>query len=384
MIISQKKRILFFVTEDWYFSMHFQHFAVAAIKNGWEVDLICNTGQKGHDVRNDIERSGINLIPCKLSRSGITPFQDLKALLRLLKIVRKRKPCVIHAVALKPILFCNIASLVTQTPLIAMITGLGHVFTGSSIKARLAKPVVTAAMKSVSRNVSSKLVVLNNEDADWVCQNFSASQTGVSIIPGTGVDLARFSPAEKIARNCFRVAYVGRMLTEKGIFDLIEAIKILKKDSFDLELFLAGEPDPSNPASIDISQLQKWEKEKLCKYLGHSKNIETIYQQIDVLILPSYREGLGMTIIEAASTGIPSIATDVPGCRSAVINGKTGLLVPSGQPEKIADAIKYLIRNPEIRMTMGENARKFVEENFSQGIVINKVLSLYSELSRKT
>lgn len=375
-------RLLFFVTEDWYFSMHFQHFADAAINSGWNVCLVCNTGQKGETIKWDIERSGIRLIPISFSRSGMTPIQDMRVIFKLLKIIKTFKPNLIHAVALKPILFCHIASLITKTPLIAMITGLGHVFTGRSIKAFFARPIITAFMRSVSRNKISKIVVLNDEDASWVCQNFSSS-ANVEVIPGTGVDLKRFVPSTHKPSSTFRISFVGRMLTDKGILDLIEAMRILRKENMQVELIMAGEPDPSNPASISREQLEQWEQDGLCRYLGHSKNIEKIYREIDVLLLPSYREGLGMTIIEAAATGIPSIASDVPGCRSAVIDGKTGILIPPRQPREIANAVRYLINNPELRKTMGENARKFAEEKFAKEIVINKFLNLYSEISRK-
>lgn len=379
-MLMQKGNLLFFVSEDWYYEMHFQQFGEAALKDGWNVYLVCNTGQKGPEIRKRIVASGINVEPVEFSRTGITPLLDLQALFKIFSLVRRIKPDIIHAVAQKPILICQVISMMTRIPLIAMITGLGHVFTSSSLKARLLKPLITAGMRSVAKNPLSRFVVLNHEDAEWISQNFRADTAKVITIPGTGVDLNRFFPPVSKPELPFKVAYVGRMLKDKGIVELIEAVKLLRQKNVDLQLILAGAPDPSNPASITLKQLQDWQKDGYCNFVGHIYEIEEMYRQIHLLALPSYREGLGMTIIEAAASEVPSIASDVPGCRSAVIDGETGLLVPAKNPQALADAIEKLIMDPELREKMGRRARKMVEETFAVELATRLIIEQYNHI----
>ncbi|HNX75890.1 MAG TPA: glycosyltransferase family 4 protein [Candidatus Rifleibacterium sp.] len=380
---NNKKNLLFFVSEDWYYEMHFQQFGEAAVKDGWRVYLVCNTGQKGPEIAKRLVASGVDVTPVQFSRTGITPWLDIKAILKIFSLVNRIKPDVIHAVAQKPILICHVISLLARIPLIAMITGLGHVFTANSLKARFLKPLVTAGMRSVAKNPLSRFVVLNVEDAEWICQNFRAAPDKVITIPGTGVDLKRFFPPIRRPELPFKVAYVGRMLKDKGIIELIEAVKILRQKEVELQLLLAGAPDPSNPASITLEQLQAWQREGLCNFVGHIFAIEEFYRQIHLLALPSYREGLGMTIIEAAASEVPSVASDVPGCRSAVINGETGILVPAKDPQALADAIERLIRQPELREKMGRRARTMVEDTFAVDLATRLIIDQYNHILHK-
>lgn len=378
--MGRKRRLLFFVAEDWYFELHFKQFAIAAVNAGWEVCLVCNTGQKGDEVQTKILSCGIKIVPIRLSRSGITPWMDIRAFLTVLSIVKSFKPQVIHAVALKPILLSQFVSFLTRTPFLAMITGLGYVFTGTSAKALLVKPVVSTVMRFVARNPFARFLVLNEEDAQWVQDNFNTHSKKVKTIPGTGIDLCRFFPAKQKPDLPFTVAYVGRMLNDKGIIELIEAVRILRDRGVILKLILAGAPDPGNPASISMENIKDWQQNRLCSYLGHIGNVEELYRQIHILALPSYREGLGMTILEAAATGVPSIATDVPGCRSAVKNGETGILVPVKNANLLADAIEELLCSPDKREAMGLEARKLVEEKFDSKIVVGLMLEQYNEM----
>lgn len=367
------------MAEDWYFALHFQQFAVAAIKDGWDVHLVCNVGQKGDEILSKIVTAGIHVIPVKLARTGITPFLDLKAFFTVYDLARALKPKIIHAVALKPILISQCISSLAKIPLLAMITGLGYVFTGESVKAALARPIVTTAMRFVTKNPLSKFVVLNHEDAAWIHENFGADNDKIITIPGTGIDLKRFSPAQQPLAAPFKIAYVGRMLKDKGIFELIEAVKILRVKQIKLQLILAGAPDPSNPASITEAQLQAWQQDGWCSCSGHIHEIENLYRQVHAVTLPSYREGLGMTILEAAATGLPCVATDVPGCRSAVVDGETGILVPPRDPQALADAIERLALQPDLRQSMGAKARNLVEQKFARDIVVEQMLDLYRE-----
>lgn len=377
--MSHKGNLLFFATEDWYFAMHFLHFAVAAQNSGWNVKLVCNTGQKGKQALEQIEAANISVIPLKLSRASITPILDIKAFFKVLSIIKSWKPTLIHAIALKPILFCEVYSRLFKIPVLSMMTGLGFVFASETLKAQLIKPFMLALLKLIFLNKSNHLSMLNTDDAEWANANIGLAKERIELLPGVGVNTEKFKPASEPPEP-FKLAYVGRMLKDKGLFELIEAIKFLKSEKICIELLMAGAPDPSNPASVTDIQIKEWQNDGLCTYYGHISDVPEFINRAHALALPSYREGMPTCILEAASAGLPSVSTLVPGCRNAVVDKETGFLVKHKNSEELAQAIKKLIQAPELRRKMGQKAREYVIRNFSQSIVKEKILSIYSKL----
>lgn len=372
-----KGKLLFFVTEDWYLTMHFLHIAKAASQNGWQVTLICNTGQKGTHALDLILDSGLNFIPVKLSRSTISPLNDLKTYKKILSFVKSWKPDLIFAVAIKPILISGLISRKFSIPVLSMMTGLGYVFSSDTVKAALVKPFIQQLLSYTFANPLNKLLVLNNEDALWAEKNLKVTSKKVSTLPGIGVDISRFKASPK-PEGKFTLAYVGRMLKDKGLYELINAIKILQQKGTALELVLAGAPDPSNPASISEKIILEWQNQGLCKYLGHINDIPGFLNKANALVLPSYREGMPTCIIEASASGLPCIATNVAGCRDAVIDDKTGILVKPRDIQSLAEAIQKLANNPQLCEKMGKNARKMAIELYSQHIVQQQMLDLFN------
>jgi len=377
-----KPRLMFFATEDWYFAMHFLHFAVAAQNSGWEVILVCNTGQKGDSALQEIEAAGIHTFPVKLARTSITPLADLNAFMKIFSIIRKWQPQLIHAIALKPIIFSSVYSALSNIPVVNMMTGLGFVFTSSSVKARLLQPILIRALRLIFSSRKSRLIVLNTEDAMWAENTFKLADSQLSILPGVGIDTERFCPGTPQS-EIFTIAYVGRMLRDKGLYELIESTSILRQKGLKFKLRLAGAPDPSNPESIDEMEIAGWQSKGLCDYLGHIADIPQFLRAADIMVLPSYREGMPTCILEAASCGLPCIATDVPGCREAVTNGTTGLLVPARNPRALAEAIHQLASNRAYRIRLGAQARQAVLEKYSRQLVLAKMLKIYED-SRDT
>lgn len=374
--MQQKKRLLFFVTEDWYFSLHFLHFAEYAIKLGWEVCLFCNTGQKGQYPLQQIQDACVKVFPLSLSRSGIKPLDDLKIFFKLLNFTKRWKPAVMHAVALKPIFICDLISRLTRVPTIAMLTGLGFVYTSDSLKARILRPLISKLLQWSWKSKWNKFVVLNDEDSSWAQQNFGISSEAVFVLPGVGIDTDKFSP-KPVFEGEFSLAYVGRILKDKGIYELIKAIEIVKDRGGKVRLVLIGAPDQSNSASISNRQIEEWVKNGYCEFWGHISDVAGALSKFHAVILPSYREGMPTSILEAASSGLPCIATNVPGCRSAVIDGETGLLVPPRNSEELARAIERLAQNPMLREKMGTKAREMVVEKFSREKILTLMMRIY-------
>ena len=199
------------------------------------------------------------------------------------------------------------------------------------------------------------------------------------VIPGTGVDLAEFQPSDEPAEVPPVVAMVGRMLTDKGVHELVSAVERLRAAGQAVVLRLVGAPDPKNPASIDADQLAAWADAGTIDYRGFVRDIPAVWREAHVAVLPSYREGLGMSLIEAAACGRPLIATDVAGCRQAVVDGVTGMLVPARDSVALATAIEALLADPERRRAMGVSARADAEKRFDKAIVLERTLALYRD-----
>ncbi|MFZ5951007.1 MAG: glycosyltransferase family 4 protein [Candidatus Rifleibacteriota bacterium] len=373
-----KGRLLFVVTEDWYLSMHFLHIAMYARKEGWDVTLICNTGQKGTHAIDQILDSGLRFVPVRLSRSAISPLNDLKTFRKIFNFVKEWRPDIIFSVAIKPIMISGLISRWFGIPLLSMMTGLGYVFTSDSLKAALVKPFIRGMLEFTFASPLSRLLVLNSEDVIWAEENLHVRKGEIRTLPGIGVDLDRFKVVPE-PEGIFTLAYVGRMLKDKGIYELIDAVKILQQRKITLKLMLAGEPDPSNPASVKEEVILEWQRQGLCEYHGHIMDVPGFLNRSHALVLPSYREGMPTCIIEASASGLPCVTTDVAGCREAVIHGKTGLIVPVRNSEKLAEAIAELYHNPDLRRQMGENARRMAIDLYSQEIVQKQMVELFSE-----
>lgn len=375
-----KGRLLFVITEDWYLTMHFLHIAKAAESAGWDVTLICNTGQKGTHALDQILDSDLRFVPVKLSRSAISPLNDVKTFRKIYHFVREWRPDLIFSVAIKPILISGLVSRWFGIPLLTMMTGLGYVFSSETVKAALVKPFIRGMLEFTFSSPLSRLLVLNREDAAWAEENLRVRQGEIKTLPGIGVDLDRFNVAPE-PEGEFTLAYVGRMLKDKGLYELIDAIKLLQQQKVGVKLVLAGAPDPSNPASIKEEIILEWQRQGLCDYVGHITDVPGFLNRAHALVLPSYREGMPTCIIEASASGLPCITTDVAGCREAVVNGETGLIVPARNAAKLAEAIAKLASDPELRREMGKKARQMAIDLYSQQIVQAQMLLLFDEWS---
>ena len=200
-----------------------------------------------------------------------------------------------------------------------------------------------------------------------------------SLILGSGVDLKRFHVSSEPTRIC-TIVVPARMLKEKGIFEAVQAAQILRRRGFVFEMHLCGGVDLENPGAISEAQLRSWSAQGDIRWIGHQTSMDKIFQEANIVCLPSYREGLPLALIEAAASGRAMVATDVPGCRHVVINGKTGLLVPAKDSEQLAEALAKLIVDADYRRELGANARTLAECEFSNEQIISKLWRLYVEL----
>jgi glycosyltransferase involved in cell wall biosynthesis len=223
------------------------------------------------------------------------------------------------------------------------------------------------------------VALVQNPDDRQALLSLGIADNHVAVIPGSGVDVERLRPTAEPS-GTQTIAFVGRLLEDKGIRTLIAAFQLLRSRGCAVNMLMAGQIDPANPTSISAAELETWMCEPGIRWLGHVKDIASVWAQAHIAVLPSRREGLPKALLEAAACGRPMIATDVPGCREIVLPDQTGLLVPLDNPEALADAIDQLVNSFELRQRFGGAARHLAAEKFSDQAIGQQTVRLYRDL----
>ena len=373
------RKILFLVSEDWYFLSHRLPIARAARDAGAEVVVATRVRDRGAEI----EAEGFRLIPVELARSGRNPLHDLRTLLSLIALYRRERPDVVHHVALKPALYGSIAAWWTGLPaMVNAFAGMGFVFISNGLFARLLRPVIAGLFRFLLNRPASRVIVQNPDDAALFTGRIGVAPHRITIIRGSGVDIESFRPQATEPPGQPVAVCVSRMLWDKGIGELVEAARLLKTRGVAIRIRLVG-PGDDNPAAIPQATLDAWADEGIVEVAGPSRNIAGEYAAAHIAVLPSYREGLPKSLLEAAASGLPMVATDVPGCREVCREGETGLLVPLRSVTELADALEKLATDPALRIRLGKAARAAAETEFAEAIVIAQTLALYRERARR-
>lgn len=371
--MTAKPRLLFLVSEDWYFLSHRMPLAEAARDAGFEVYVATRVSDKDEVIR----AAGLHLLPIALNRGGVNPLHDLSVLADLIRIYRKVRPDVVHHVAVKPVLYGTVAAWFSGCRnVINALAGLGFVFTSASTKARLLRPLLRGMFRLLLGGARCRLIVQNRDDRRLFIDSGLVAPGRISLIPGSGVDIGQLRPWPE-PPGPVRAALVARMLWDKGVGEAVAAARILKQRGVPLEVVLVGRPDPANPRSISQAQLEAWRDEGVVRLAGHRDDIAAVWRENHIGLLPSYREGMPKALLEAAACGRPLVSTDVTGCRECVEDGINGLLVPLGDAEKLADALQRLAEDAALRHRLGAGARHLAETRFSLDSVIAAHLALY-------
>ncbi|CAG1020783.1 galacturonosyltransferase [Methylococcales bacterium] len=371
-----RPRLLFLITEDWFFCSHFLARAMAARDAGYDVLVVARERDKADLVR----AQDMKFIALEFSRKSLNPLSELRVFLAILEIYRREKPTLVHHIASKPILYGSLAALLTGIRgIVNAPVGMGYVFSSNDLKARLLRPFLKFGYRLLINPRGSKVIFENQDDLGSFVQEGAVRPEDAVLIKGAGVDLSEFHPSTKTTGEVV-VVLVARMLKDKGIMEFIEAARILKQRGVVARFVLVGDIDQHNHAAIDKSVLLQWSAQGVVDWWGHRSDIPEVLQQADIACLPSYREGLPKALLEAMAAGLPCVATDVPGCREAVRDGENGLLVPVRNPEALALALEQLIADPRLRHRLGQRGRQRIEQEFSTEHVVAQTLSLYKEM----
>lgn len=371
--------ILFVANVDWYVISHRIKIIEAAVDNGFNVTVACeDTGQK-----SEILKTGAHFVDFKFSRSGTNPLKELLLLYKFYNLYKTEKFDVLHHVSLKPVIYGSfMARLLKKPAILNAVSGLGYVFTSENSKSGVIQKAMLTLMKYGFKKQNLAFIFQNTDDHRELKNLGSVfPENIVYYIKGSGVDLKEYSPKTNSGSRKIKILFPARMLFDKGIRELKTATELLKNAFEDKVTFvLAGKADPGNKAGVSEDYLNNWQDGSYVKWIGFSKNMIETFQESDIVILPSYREGLPKSLIEAAAMGKPIITTNAVGCKECVDDGVNGLLVPVRSGEKLAEALIKLIENPELRKKMGNASRIKAENEFDIGLVISKHLEIYKEL----
>jgi glycosyltransferase involved in cell wall biosynthesis len=371
-----KKKLLYVVNVDWFFISHRLPLAIEAINQGYEVHIA--THLSNH--KEQLEEAGLIVHNLPISRSSLSVFSLFSFFLKLKKIFQDLKPDIVHLVTIKPVLVGGIAARLFKVPaVVSAISGLGYIFLDQGILALIRRSLVQFLYRLALAHKNIIVIFQNEDDKKIITSYTKLSDKNISLIGGSGANINTFYYEQPSTKNLIALL-PARLLKDKGILEFVEAARILKVRNVKVTFVLAGNIDYDNPSSISKKELDSWISEGIIEYWGFRDNMCKTLAQSSIVVLPSYREGFPKVLMEAAAKGRAIITTDVPGCRDAIINNITGILVPPKNSDLLANAIQYLIEDPEKIISMGREGRDLAEKKFDEAIIIQKHLDGYERL----
>ena len=370
-------KLILFANTDWYLYNFRRSLALGAISEGHDVILVSPAGPYGQKLID----LGLRWIPAPMERRSLNPFHELALLVWLWRLVRTEKADVVHSFTIKCAVYGGLAARLAGAARVNAIAGMGYVFISDEWLARTLRPIVWALLRLALGGVRTRLILQNVDDISLFKKTGIGLAAHTRLIPGSGVDCTRFlPPAESERRRPLRVVLAARMIGDKGVREFVEAACMLKLQGRTLRFQLAGAPDPGNPASIPESALLDWEAAGLVDWLGHVDDMPALLASADIVVLPSYREGLPKSLIEAAACARPLVTTDAPGCRDVVTDGVDGLLVPVRDVLALAQAIARLQDDRSLARSLGEAARAKALAEYDERRIVARTLDVYYEL----
>lgn len=357
---------------------------------GFRAELIETLVHSGHTVycfcsdfdqksEHKIELMGAIPIKYQLKRAGLNPISDILTIIQLKNILEEIKPDIVFSYFVKPVIYGTIAAkLAGIRRRVAMLEGLGYAFTelkkGFTLKQKILKTIQIALYK-ITLPMTEKVIFLNKDDyQDLIIRNNIILQSH-HVLGGIGVDLSKF-PYSPPPKKPIKFLFIGRLLAEKGIFEFVNAAKIVKRNHPDIEFIVLGGLDNENPGGLSKVQLSKLLDECVITYPGHVDDVGYWIKESSVFVLPSYREGMPRSSQEAMATGRAIITTDAPGCKDTVIEGENGFIIPRWDEHNLVNKMLFFIDNPDAIDKMGLVSNKIAIDNLDINKVNKKLISI--------
>ncbi|MEM7478868.1 MAG: glycosyltransferase family 4 protein [Planctomycetota bacterium] len=376
-------KLLFVVNVDWFFLSHRLPIALEAQKKGYEVHVATtSTGRI-----DEIAQYGFQTYELSLKRSSMSFLDSFRAFLEIRRIYRCVKPLVVHLISIKPVIIGGFAARICGIPgVVAAVPGLGFIFSDKGVVASLRRFLVGFGYSVALGHKNLVVIFQNTEDKRTISEIARVDDKKVRIIRGSGVDLQLFTFVPLRTETPI-VLFAGRLLKDKGVEEFVDAARLLKNEPDappnGVRCVIVGEPDEGYRATISAEQLTNWETEGAVEFWGKRDDMQKVISLAQIVVLPSYREGLPKVLAEAAACGRAVITTDVPGCRDAIEPNETGLLVPVRESEPLAAAIRALLDDTQRCREMGVKGRELAERKFDVRSVVNQHLQIYNELIRR-
>lgn len=371
-------KIVLFANTDWYLYNFRRALALALRDAGHDVLMISPDGPYGARLG----ALGFRWIPAPMERRSLNPVRELALVRWMRDLILKERVDLVHGFTIKCAVYGALAArFAGNRARVSAVAGLGYVFTSTDPQTRLLRPLVRAMMRFAMDGDRARLILQNPDDVALFERTGIVAPSRIRLIRGSGVDCTRFDRAgvRKVGEP-MRVLLATRLLWDKGIKEYIEAARKLKAQGRTMKFLLAGDPDPGNPSTLSEQQVRQWVDEGLIDWLGHVDDVPSLLASVHVMVLPSHREGLPRSLIEAAACGLALVTTDVPGCREVVTHEVDGLLVPLRDPDALAAAIARLDDDTELAARLGTAAKAKALAEFDERIVIQRTMEVYREL----
>ena len=377
---ASARTFVYIINVDWYFDLHWLQRALATQSAGFAVHLIMDFTDEA--ILKRLIALGFICHTWTLNRKSINPINNIKEFIQLYGYLRNLSPVIVHAITIKPNIYTGLITYLLNMPYVISITGTGTVFSGKSLTIKILKPFIRLIYKALKAGKKIRRIVFENgEDLRYFVNTRLCAADEAVLILGAGVNTDIFTPVAELTTDKIIILFAARLLWEKGLGDLVDAVRLLRTQGLNFEVQVAGIIDHSTMNAIPESVLEQWHSEGLINWLGTVKNMPDLIAQANIVVLPTfYGEGVPRILIEASSSQRAIVTTDMPGCRELVKHGVNGLLVSPQNVVELANALSMLINDPVRRENMGKQGRRLVEQYYSENHVIAQTLALYSEL----
>lgn len=367
-------RVAIVLNTSWNIYNFRMNFVKTLLEKGYEVHTIAPVDAYTHYLID----AGCHHHPLRMDSRGINPIKDFGLILELRGIYKKLKPDMILHYTIKPNVYGSIASAGLRIPIINNVCGLGTVFLRKNLLSSIA-----ILLYRWSFRFSKKVFFQNPDDRDLFISKKLVQRSAADLLPGSGIDLKRFTPDPFTRNKAFTFLLISRLITDKGILEYVEAVKRLRAQGLDARFQILGAKDPKHRRGIPLHTISKWIDDKTIEYLGTAEDVQPFIKSADCIVLPSYREGTPHTLLEAASCGKPIVTTGVPGCHQVVEDNRNGLLCESKDAKDLAEKMMLMSRLDDATLQQfGIHGRQKMEREFDESIVINKYLTAISELQK--
>ena len=327
-------------------------------------------------IKTEIQQLGATTVDIPLQRTGMNPIADLRLLIYLFRLCRRLRPDVVMTYTIKPCIYGQIAARWAAVPTrLALITGLGYAFTGKKRGLSTLLPWVLRQLYRLGLNGAHRVVFQNQDDCLLFTQLGLAKRQNSSVVNGSGINLTRYTPQALQEQPNLQLLFIGRILKDKGIIELANAMHLLKQKGVAVDCHVVGWFD-QNPTAIQPEQMAQWTEQDLLIFHGKQADVRPFIAQCDVFVLPSYREGTPRTVLESMAMQRAIITTDAPGCRQTVEDGVNGLLVPVGDSEALVNAIQSFIDDPLLIEKMGKASLARAQALYDVNVINQQMLAM--------